>query len=299
MASPVADPVEQVLNPLEQVVRSVERGVEAFFATLPGLAVAVLVVTVAWFIGRTLRARLEPRLTALRTPSFGHLFSNLAFAGVVVLGVMIALPLAIPSLSLGAMLGGLGLLSVAAGFAFQDILSNLLAGLLLIFRQPFVSGDQIEVDGHVGTVEAITVRETRLRTFDSRLVVIPNADVYTNAITVRTAYEAVRTTFVTGVAYGTDLEHAREVALASLAELPGVLDEPAPQAYYVEHGASAVGLELRYWTLSPQAEISATLDRVVGAVHDAFAREGVDIPFDILTLDAADSFSRVFQPDAT
>lgn len=281
-------------GPVDHIVGAVESAWNGFLRSLPGLASAVVILLIAWVVGRGLRRRLEPQLTALRTPSFGHVFATLAYVGVVVVGVMIALPLAIPSLSLGAVLGGLGLLGVAAGFAFQDILSNLLAGLLLIFRQPFVSGDQIEVAGHRGTVDTITIRETRLRTFGGRLVVIPNSDVYSNAITVQTAQEAVRTSFVTGVAYGSDLDLARKVALETLADVEGVHEEPAPQAYYIEHGASSVGLDLRYWTSSRQAEVRATQDRVVAAVHDAFEDAGIDIPFDIVTLDVDDSFARVF-----
>lgn len=84
------------------------------------------------------------------------------------------------------LLAGLGFFSVAVGFAFQDILENTLAGMLLLFRQPFRSGDQIDVVGTSGTVEEITIRETRINTYDGELVIIPNRDVYKNIITVHT-----------------------------------------------------------------------------------------------------------------
>ena len=87
---------------------------------------------------------------------------------------------------------GIALVIVAIGFAFQDSLENTLAGVLLLFRQPFRSGDQIEVDERSGTVEAITIRETRIKTFDGQLVLIPNRDVHKSVIRVQTHFELRR-----------------------------------------------------------------------------------------------------------
>lgn len=280
------------VSPWQQVTDGVESAVSSFFRLLPKFVFAAVVLALFVIVGRLVRKRLEPRLTALRTPSFGSVFSTLTYVGIVVLGLVVALPIAFPSLSIATMLGGLGLLGVAAGFAFQDILSNLLAGILLIFRQPFVTGDQIEVNGLSGTVQGITIRETRLKTFDGRLIVVPNADVYTNAINVQTHFGKVRSSFVTGVAYGTDLAQARRIALDTLADIDGVLDHPAPEAYYTEHGGSAVGLDLRYWTDPHQAQLRRLQDQVAERIHDAYEDAGVDIPFDIVTLDAGDSFAR-------
>ncbi len=285
------------VSPWQQVVDGIEGALASFFRLLPKFVFAAIILAVFVVVGRMLRKRLEPRLTTLRTPSFGRVFSSLVHAGVVLLGLVVALPIAFPSLSVATMLGGLGLLGVAAGFAFQDILSNLLAGILLIFRQPFVSGDQIEVNGLQGTVEGITIRETRLKTFDGRLIVVPNADVYTNAINVQTHYGTVRSSFVTGVAYGTDLDDARRIALETLADIDGILDHPAPQAYYTEHGASSVVIDLRYWTVGQQADIRQIQDQVAQRIHDAYADAGIEIPFDIVTLDAGESFAQVMRTE--
>lgn len=277
------------LNPLERIIASVEQSAAAFFELLPGLALGIVVFLVFLGAGRLLRTRLEPRLAEKRTPSFGQVFATLLYVGLVVFGLVVGAGIAFPTLNLATMVAGLGLLGVAAGFAFQDILSNLLAGVLLIFRQPFVSGDQIEVDGHRGTVEGITIRETRLRTFGGRLIIIPNADVYTNAIEVQTAAPQIRSDVTVGVAYGSDLGESRRLALETLGRIEGVASDPAPQAFYTEFGGSAIDLDLRYWTDPHQAEIRAVRDRVIEAIHDAFEDAGIEIPFDIITLDAGES----------
>lgn len=105
---------------------------------------------------------------------------------------------------------------MAVGFAFQDILENTLAGVLLLFRQPFRSGDQIEVKEQSGTVEAITIRETQIWTFDGQLNLVPNRDVYKSVIRVQTHHELRRLEFVVGVAYENDPTDAINLIVAAL-----------------------------------------------------------------------------------
>ncbi len=279
-----------VLTRLRPAARQAADEVEAtgLFADLDlwvRVIVAVGIVVVGMTAAAVLRRVLRPRLAALRTPSFGSVFSRLIGFAVSLAAWLFALVVLFPSVNVATLLGGLGILSIAAGFAFQDILSNLLAGILLIFRQPFVSGDQIEVNGQRGTVEEITIRETRIRTFDGRLVVIPNQDVYTSAIEVQTDEDAVRSSLVVGVGYDSSLSDVRQVALDVLARVDGVLDDPEPQAYFTEFGASSMDLDLRYWTGSRQAEIRRVQDAVVEGIFDAFNEHGIDIPFQIVTID--------------
>ncbi len=283
---------------LDTVVESLRSMGESALALLPRLGIGLVVVVVGWLLSGLVRRLLKPRLAALRTPSFGQVFATLGALTVRVLAVFVALAVVFPSVDVATLLAGMGVLGIAAGFAFQDILSNLLAGILLIFRQPFVSGDQIEVNEITGTVEGITIRETRLTTYDGRLVVVPNHDVYTNAITVQTAHDVVRSSFVTGVGYDSDLDQVRDLTLARLAEIDGLLDNPAPQAYFTEHGASAVVLDVGYWTGSRQAEVRRVQDRVVQVLFDAYNDAGIDMPFDVLTLDADERFGQAVRGDS-
>lgn len=289
-APPPAPPRPGWVSPAQKALESLQDLAAGFFAGAPRVGIAALVFALFLGTGKLVRRVLEPRLTRLRTPSFGRVFAALAYAGVGILGLVVALPIAFPSVSVATVLAGLGVVGLAAGFALQDILSNLVAGILLIFHQPFVSGDQVEVCDHEGSVEGIMVRETRLRTYDGRLVIIPNKDVYNNTIEVQTAFEVVRTSVTVGVSYDTNLGHARQVALDTLATLDEVLEEPAPQAYYDEFGDSSIGLDLRYWTRPQQAEVRRIRDRVVEAIYDAFNAADIDMPFTTLTLDAAPSF---------
>ncbi len=274
---------------LAQVDPRVSPGMFADLRLEVRLAIGAAVLFGGFVLARVVRRLLEPRLTRLRTPSFGSVFSRLIAFGIGVVTTLFALVVVFPSVNVATMLGGLGVFGIAAGFAFQDILSNLLSGILLIFRQPFVSGDQITVSEISGTVEEITIRETRIRGYDGRLYVIPNLDLYTGLIEVQTNGTSVRSSLVVGVGYDSDLAEAQQLALEVLDGIDDVLVDPAPEAYWTELGSSSVNLDLRYWTDPHQADIRRVQSEVVAGIFDAYNDAGIDMPFDIVTLDASES----------
>ncbi|WP_436795858.1 mechanosensitive ion channel family protein [Actinospongicola halichondriae] len=253
------------------------------------IGVGLGVVIVAYIVSRVTRRVLEPRLTARQTPSFGRVVSRLVGWGIVSVAVIFAVTLASPSVKPVDFIAGLGVFSIALGFAFQDILSNLLAGVLLIIRQPFQQGDQIEVNGFTGTVEGITIRETTLKTFDGQRVIVPNADVYQSAIQVLTAFGERRTSLEIGVGYDDDLGVAEDVILDACRGVEGVLADPEPQAYLIGLGDNAVVFDLRYWTDPHQADVRRVEHLVFRAVKERLDAEGLDMPFPVRTIEAAPS----------
>lgn len=268
---------------------------DGLVAALPRVAIALLVVLVAWLVGQLLRTVLRRHWRDTRTPSFTAVMSRVASVVVVALGVLVALTLTFPSVRPVDVLASLGFFSVAVGFAFQDILENLLAGVLLLFRQPFRGGDQVDVDGMRGTVLEITIRETRIRTFDGELLIIPNADVYKNRLVVQTAFPEKRWSVLVGVSYDDDLDVAREAAIAAVDSVPDVLLEPRPRALLVELGASTVNIEVQFWTSSRQGDGLATRDRVIDAVKSHMDTAEVSMPSDIVELAATWSFAQALR----
>ncbi|QYG94059.1 mechanosensitive ion channel family protein [Iamia sp. SCSIO 61187] len=258
---------------------------ETVVTALPRVAIALVVLALLVGSGRLLRPVVQRRLGRRRTPSFARVMSRLAAAALSVVGGLLAVTIVFPSVQPVDLLSGAGIVSVAAGFAFKDILQNLLAGVLLLFRQPFRGGDQIQVGEVAGTVEEITVRETVIRTFDGRRVLIPNATVYTDVIEVQTAHPTRRIEIAVGVAFGTDLEHAIDVAVAAARPVPGVVAEPAPEALVAELGTSAVGLEVLVWCADThQVETRRVRSAVTTAVLRAFDAEGIVVPAEIVSI---------------
>ncbi|MEJ7799287.1 MAG: mechanosensitive ion channel domain-containing protein [Ilumatobacter sp.] len=164
-------------------------------------------------------------------------------------------------------------------------MSNLLAGILLLIRQPFSSGDEIEVSGQRGTVEQITIRETQLKTYDGEKVLIPNAEVYQNVIRVQTAYGPKRTTLVIGLDDWEDLDRAADIALDAIRDIEGVETDPAPQAYFNSFGDSVTNMDLRFWTQPQQAEVRRVQDQVVRRVGRALKDAEIPMPSPITELD--------------
>lgn len=219
-----------------------------------------------------------------RSESYARVFSTLASWAVAAMGIAAGLAVAFPSVQPVDVLGGLGIVSIAVGIAFQDILSNLFAGVLILTRQPFAVGDQIAVGEVRGTVEDVTLRETVVRTFDGRRVLIPNSTVHNGVLTVQTGYEKVRTSVCVGVAYLTDLDEARDVALTAMRSLPHVADVPPPQALITALGTSTIDIELRFWSGARQLETLEALDAVVAAVVTAYDAAGIEMPAEIRLL---------------
>jgi small conductance mechanosensitive channel len=271
-------------NSTDEVAHSASNIWDSTVRALPRIGIAVMVIVVAWGLGRLARAGLDRVLRHRHTPSFSTVMAKLAGWGITTVGVLLALAVTFPSVKPVDLLAGLGFFSVAVGFAFQDILENLLAGILLLFRQPFVGGDQIQVGEHEGTVDRITIRETVLTTFDGARVLIPNASVYKNAVDVRTARPSRRTSFVVGVAYDTDLDRARALAVDALAGVDGVHAEPAPEALLAEFAPSTVDIDIRYWTLSEQHHSRIVLDRAMAAVKRRFDDAKIEMPTSVVSL---------------
>jgi small-conductance mechanosensitive channel len=290
-ASPTISELD--VNPVDAVTRGVDSALRGFLEQLPQVILGVVLVVVFFFLARLVANIVKRTLdkTTDRSESFSAVISRLVRGIVVFVGLLVGLIVAVPSVNLAAVIGSLGIGSVALGFAFSDILQNSLAGLLLLFRQPFHIGDQIEVKEYTGTVEAITIRETRLKTFGGQLILIPNSDVYSSSIRVQTANEKIRSVMSVGVDYDSDLGQARQVCAAATASVQGVENDPPPQVYFTEQGTSTVNLDIRYWTSSAQANVREVQDGVVEAVTNALNEAGIGLPADIIELDARVSFA--------
>src|SRR6195256_1663331 len=170
---------------------SAQHMIDSIMARLPSLVVAIAVF-VAFYILSIFVRRIIRSATRAHRQNLGMAFARLIGAGIILLGFLVAFSIVAPSFQAGDLIKVLGIGSVAIGFAFQNILQNFLAGLLLLWAEPFRVGDQIRLDTFEGTVEDIQTRATTVRTYDGKRVVIPNAELFTHSVTVNTAFEIRR-----------------------------------------------------------------------------------------------------------
>ncbi len=282
----------------ESLSESTQNILDSLVRAVPRLGLALLVLVIGYGFARLLRWGLSKVLAHRHTPSFATVMSKLASWLVLFVVVLSAVAIVFPSVKPVDLLAGLGFFSLAVGFAFQDILENVLSGVLLLFRQPFQSGDQIEVQGQAGTVQAITIRETRLKTYDGQLILIPNRDVYKSVIRVQTHFDQRRIAFVAGVAYENDAREACEVVVAALSQVEGVSTEPAPEALVQGLGVSTVDIEARFWASPRQHDARLVQHAAISAVKSALDQAGIEMPADIVALQATPSFRAALQGDA-
>lgn len=215
---------------------------------LPLVAVIAFVLLATWLLAY-LVLHLGRRLLRGRMPS--ALLTNVAAwllaAPIILIGIYVALRIAgLTQLAL-TVLGGTGLAGLIIGIAFRDIAENYLASILISVRNPFRTGDRIEVAGLVGIVQRVTTRGTILMTLDGNHLQIPNSTVYKSTITNYTANPSRRMDFEVGIGYDAAVPDAQAVIGRVLADHPAVLAEPEPLVLVEALGASTVNLRAYFW----------------------------------------------------
>ena len=175
--------------------------------------------------------------------------------------------------SIIAVLGAAGL---AIGLALQGTLSNVAAGLMLLFLRPFKIGDWVEAAGVSGSVREIGLFTTIIDTFDNVFISVPNSAIWTSNIINHARYGTRRLDLDIGVSYDSNLDDV-EAAMMELADDPRVLTDPAPRFLVVSYGDSAINVRLRaYAEYDDFFDLYWDLNRSLKGVLDA---RGIDIPF--------------------
>ena len=279
---------------LSQAIETIRGLVLGFIGLLPKLVIGLVVFVIFMILARGVR-RLIIRGTETRSRSLSLLLGRLARTAVIILGVLVFLLIVVPDFDVTGLIGILGISGVAIGFAFKDIFENFLAGILILLTRPFIVGDQIKMGDYEGTVENIETRATTLKTFDSKRVVIPNADLYTNSVVVNTAYDRRRSEYDVGIGYEDDIDKAKDLILKAVRGAEGVLETPEVQALTVELAGSSVNIRARWWTKPDQASTVLTKDRVITAIKQRLDAGGINIPFPIRTVYFNDE-TGYFQP---
>ncbi|KIN75247.1 MscS Mechanosensitive ion channel [Sulfitobacter noctilucae] len=257
----------------------IDAWLDGLFKLLPNIGVALVVFVLFWVIAKGVNALILRTSRSRDRANLGEVAGSLLKWALIVIGAMLAITIVAPTISPGDLISGLGIGSVAIGFAFKDILQNLLAGVLILLRQPFEVGDQIVSGGHEGTVEKIETRATLIKTYDGRRVVIPNSDIYTDSVVVNTAFETRRSQYDIGIGCNDDWQTARKIMEDTCKGIEGVIADPGPETIAIELGDFANVVRLRWWTKSDRASQIHTFGRVLEAVYKALDKEGIDMPY--------------------
>jgi len=260
---------------------------ETTIAMLPNLVVALLVLIVFMVMGRLVRRGVKHMLEkTTRNKTIINLLETIVGVLIIGIGVFIALSVLKLDGAVTSLLAGAGIIGLALGFAFQDIASNFISGIILSIRHPFGIGDIIETNGFYGEVEKMNLRNTIIRTPKGQIVYIPNKSVFENPLENYTSSGLRRIDLSCGVSYGDDLQKAKEVAIEAVKGLDNYNADKGIDFYYEEFGGSSINFNIHFWVnfrKNPDF-LSARSDAII-AITKAFDENDIMIPFPIRTLD--------------
>jgi len=217
----------------------------------------------------TRHTRLDQRLRIL--------FSRLISVFLVVLGIFTALSIVVPSFSFGNIIAGLGLTSVIIGFATKDIINNLLSGVMILWHRPFQIGDYLFFGTHQGKVEYIGVRATSLRKDDGEIILVPNGEMYSSALTIRGAGALRRMNLKFSIGYGSDVVRGKEIAREALKSLKAIAEEPPPRVLVTDLSSEGGSITVNFWINSDKNSPREVFDAVAVEVMNRFHEEGIEL----------------------
>lgn len=183
-------------------------------------------------------------------------------------------------INVNSLIVSLGVGSLAVALAAKDTLANMIAGVVIMVDRPFRIGDRVRLSsGEKGDVYDIGLRSTKILTFDNTLIVVPNAQIVNEKLINLTYPDPrIRVRVDVGVAYGTDLEKAKKIMVDACKDHPDVMDDPAPQCWFLDFADSSLNLSVRcrvdnygqQWRVGEEIRMN---------IHKRFEDEGIEIPF--------------------
>lgn len=272
------------MNPLALFAASLGAWTTAFLQRLPIFLASLLALSLFVMLARLAR-RLVARALGRHDPTLVRMATTLVHALLVVLGVLAALWIAVPTFKFTEIITSLGVTGLILGFALKDIIENFVAGILILWRRPYRVGDQIQSGSYEGTVAEINFRSTVLKTYDGIKVYIPNGKAFTEPIENKTGYGERRTTITLGIDQQTPVGTARDVIMRTLRGIDDVLDQPPPEVLFHAVGEFTNDLQIRFWA-SPPTRIHelATRSRVTERLYEELLGAGIAFPYPTRTV---------------
>ncbi len=266
------------------VTGAAERVINALWTFgIQHLIPAILIALAFWLVLRVVKGVLKRTLGRSHHIDTGVeqlIMRAVRFVIVAIAAVTVAEKLGLP---VTGFIAGLGIAGLALGFAAQDTVQNLIAGVTILIDRPFRVGDNIELHDTFGTVEEITLRSTRVRTLDNQIAILPNAKVIEEKILNHSMHRALRVTVPFGIAYKESPSEAREVVLALASGDARLHPDYEPQVVVTTLNDSSVDMELRIFLKDSKLEVAVGFE-YREKIFEALKASDIEIPFPHLQL---------------
>lgn len=297
----VQDQIDDLVEVSARLGPAREKAVELWkqtLAKLPLMLIALACVLLSWFVGSWISQRRswfrKVGLNELSASLLGRVLKLL----VIGFGIFIALEILDATSVAAGVLGVAGVTGVALGFAFRNIVENYLAGILLSTRNPFSTGDAVEIGEHSGKIVRLTSRDTVLMTYDGNHLRIPNSVIITSAMTNFSRNPLRRFDFSIGVSTDLDLSEVRELGIKTLEGISNILDDPAPYVLIEALGDSAVNMRFFGWVDQRESDFLKTKSEAIRVVKVAFDDANIEMPEPIYRVHLREAVKETTQPSA-
>lgn len=277
----VRDEITVELDPSERLGPALDKAMErlrTLISYTPLLVISILIFLCFAFLSR-LAGRFDGLFSRLSSNRFAQdLMRQAMRVAILLIGVLIALEILDATALVGAVLGTAGVIGLALGFAFKDLVENYISSILLSIRQPFEPNDFVQIDGFQGKVVRLTSRATVLMTLDGNHLRIPNSQVFKGVITNFSRNPQRRFSFGVGVGVGEDLGEAQKLGIRAIEEMEGILQDPRPSALIEELGDSNVLIRFYGWVDQRDFSYSKVKSAAIRKVKTVLEDAGMDLP---------------------
>lgn len=251
---------------VEILLKKLTIWIEDGVAMLPNIVIAILVTSLFFLLGRMVQRIVKHGFTRVSANStISSLVSGTVQVMVSGLGIFMALGVLNLDKAVASLLAGVGVLGLAIGFAFQEIASNFISGIFIAISKPFKCGDVVEVKGASGTVDAINLRTTSIRTDDGQQVDIPNKDMFTSQLKNFTSNGKQRIAVSFNIGFKSDFTKARDLAIAAMKTLNVSFPSPKCDVFFSSCTDVGAKLTIYYWVPvpTPYSPLELTNDLIV------------------------------------
>ena len=254
----------------------VSQFIENFTAGIPNLLTALAIFILSLYLGRIISNILRRVLRRQKAPEgVTHLLAQLVLWTIIILGTITAIQ---RFFDVTAFLAGLGIIGFTIGFALQDVMKNLVSGIILLIQQPFHVGEVIGAAGFDGTVQQIDLRTTEMETTDGRIVTLPNAGVLSSPIINYTRARRLRVDLSLSLPHTIDPNTTRQLVLDAIQGVAGFVSEPAPVVVFNNLTGSSMEMAANFWIDATKSNVAKAKDAALLNIVSMFGKQGIEVP---------------------
>lgn len=260
---------------------------ELAIKSIPNILFALVIFIIFLFLAKGIRRLSETFMKRVTSnEAVRQLLQTLLYISILLLGLFVSLEILNLNKTVTSILAGAGVIGLALGFAFQEIASNFVSGILIAFREPYKLGDIVEVDDYFGKVTNINLRTTNITTFQGLEVLIPNKYMFTKPFINLTTTPKRRLDLKVGVSYNDDLDKVAKVTHEAVSSIEQRIQGEDIDVFFEEFDSSSINLTVRVWVHYPENKsyLKARHNAIL-RIKAAYDKNDITIPFPIRTLE--------------